>query len=226
MIQHLCRRASILAISLALLSIVPLACSPKREGGAPSILHVAAETARVRLLDAASGRPVANADVEVWSDNGIRCVQAPCPTTGRRWTGRTDAIGQVDLPTSALQAVTVVKTPGYEGDLIGESEPAEGEGWNAELFPRDSSDSAPRPIKLIDGRSGRPIADVPVRVEFSTKEGSPDSVSTTSNGLGYVFVPFRVVLAAPEQTWVVVPGYRRTRLDFAWAWHKTKLDRR
>jgi hypothetical protein len=30
----------------------------------------------------------------------------------------------VDLPTSALQAVTIVKTPGYEGDLIRDFEQA------------------------------------------------------------------------------------------------------
>jgi hypothetical protein len=49
----------------------------------------------------------------------------------------------VDLPTSALQAVTIVKTPGYEGDLIRDFEPAGGE-WTAELFLRDSGDSASR----------------------------------------------------------------------------------
>jgi hypothetical protein len=116
-------------------------------------------------------------------------------------------------------------TPSYEGDLIGDSAPAEGGEWTAELFPRDPGDSPPRPIKLIDGGSGRAIADLPVRLEFNTKEGSPDSVTTTTNALGYVLVPFRVVLTAPEQTWVMVPGYRKTRLDFAWARRKTKLDR-
>ena len=40
--------------------------------------------------------------------------------------------------------------------------------------------------------------------------------------LGYIFIPFEV---PAENTWVVVPGYRRARLDFAYTRRKTKLER-
>jgi hypothetical protein len=215
----------VVGTSLVLVSMVTVACSRDPADGAASILHAKGDSVRIRLLDAVSGRPVANVDVELWSDNGIRCVQAPCPTNGQAWTGRSDAAGQVVVPTSAVQAVTSVRTPGREGDLIGDSESAGRGGWIAELFPRDSGESAPHPIKLIDGRSGRPIVNAPVRVEFQTDAGTWDSVKTATNALGYIFVPFNVVVAAAEHTWVVVPGYGRTHLDFAWARRRTKLDR-
>jgi hypothetical protein len=152
-------------------------------------------------------------------------VQAPCPTNSQQWRGRSNAAGQVTFPTSALQAVTTVKTAGREGDLIGDSQPEDNGGWTVELLPRDSSESAPPPVKLIDGRSGRAIANAPVRMVFQTDAGGWDSVSTATNALGYVFVPFRVVVAAAEHTWVLVPGYRRAQLDFGWARRKTKLDK-
>jgi hypothetical protein len=218
-------RSVVVGTSLVLVSMVTVACSQDPGDGSASILHAKGDSVRIGLLDAVSGRPIANTDVELWSDNGVRCVQAPCPTNGQEWAGRSDASGQVVIPTSAVQAVTAVKTPGHEGDLIGDSEPADGGGWTTVLFPRDSSGSAPRPVKLIDGRSGRPIANVAVRVEFQTDAGKRDSVKTATNALGYIFVPFEVVVAAAEHTWVVVPAYRRTQLDFAWARRKTKLDR-
>jgi hypothetical protein len=216
--------SAVLATSLVLVSMVPVACSQDPGDGSPSILHAKGDSVRVGLLDAVSGRPIANTDVELWSDNGVRCVQAPCPTNGQGWAGRSDASGQVVVPTSAVQAVTAVKTPGHEGDLIGDSEPADGGGWTVELFPQDSSGTAPRPIKLI-ARNGRPIVNAPVRVEFQTDAGKWDSVKTATNGLGYIFVPFNVVVVAAEHTWVVVPGYGRTQLDFAWARRRTKLNR-
>jgi hypothetical protein len=215
----------VLTTSLVLASMVPVGCSPAQGDRAPTILQAKGDSVRVRLLDAVSSGPIANAAVELWSDNSVRCVQAPCPTNGQEWAGRSNAAGQVVVPTSAVQAVTSVRTPGHEGDLIGDSEPADGGGWTVELFPRDSSESAPHPIKMIDGPSGRAIANAPVRIEFRTDAGRWDSVKTTTNALGYVFVPFRVVVAAAEQTWVVVPGYQRAQLDFAWARRKTKLDR-
>jgi hypothetical protein len=216
---------AVLATSLVLVSIAPVACSRDSGDGPPSILQAKGDSVHVRLLDAVSGRRIANADVELGSDKGIRCVQAPCPTNGQEWAGRSDAAAQVVVPTSAVQAVTAIKTAGYVGDLIGDSEPAGDGGWIVELLPQDSSESAPRPIKLIDRGSGRAIANTPVRVEFQTDAGKWDSVKTATNALGYIFVPFNVVVAAAEHTWVVVPGYGRTHLDFAWARRRTKLDR-
>jgi hypothetical protein len=47
------------------------------------ILEVKGETVRVRLLDAFSGESISDSDVEVHSDNGVRCIQAPCPTDAK-----------------------------------------------------------------------------------------------------------------------------------------------
>jgi len=215
-----------LVTSLALMGAsAPTACGESSGEGAPSILGVKADAVRVRLLDAFSGHAIANADVELWSDNGVRCIQAPCPTNMRQWTGRTDAAGDVVFPTRILQPVTTIKAPSSEGDLIGDSEPGDSGRWVAELFARDTTGSPARPIKLIDSRSHKAISNLPVRLEYRTDGGRWDSFRTMTNPLGYVFVPFEVVARAAEQTWVVVPGYRRTHLDFTWARHRTMLQR-
>jgi hypothetical protein len=117
------------------------ACERNPGGGTPSLLNVIGETVRVRLLDASSDRPLSNADVELWSDNGVRCIKAPCPTNGTQWTGRSDAAGDVVIPTSVLQPVTTIRTPTHEGDLIRDSEPADSGRWVAELSARDSDAS-------------------------------------------------------------------------------------
>lgn len=70
-----------------------------------------ADTVRVQLVDRASGRPITDSEVEVYSDNGIRCVTTPCPTNGRSWHGRTDADGVVALPRTAIDAVSHLGTP-------------------------------------------------------------------------------------------------------------------
>jgi hypothetical protein len=217
---------AILASWFVVIAILTVACSQERAENAPSILNAKGDSLPVVLLDAATAGPIVNAEVELWSDNGVRCVQAPCPTNGRQWRGRSNAAGQVVIPKKALQPVTSIKASGYDGDLIEDSEFRGDGGWTAELFPRDTSDSPPRPIKLIDGRSGKPIANAPVRVEFTTKDARQDSVTRATNALGYVFVPDRVVLEAAERSWVVVPGYRRTQLDFAWTRRRTRLERR
>jgi hypothetical protein len=97
----------------------------------------------VRLLDVASTQANSNADVEVWADNGIHCVRAPCETDGKQWNGRTDASGYVVIPTSAVKAATSIKTPAHSADLIEDSErDAKGE-WVTELVPEDSADAGP-----------------------------------------------------------------------------------
>jgi hypothetical protein len=205
-------------------TIVSTACGESSGQGAPSILDVKADAVRVRLLDASTGRPIANADVKLRSDNGVRCIQPPCPTNVRQWTGRTDAAGGVIVPTRILQPVTTINASRYEGDLISDSEPGDSGRWEAELFARDTTGSSARPIKLIDSRSHKAISNLPVRVEFRTDGGRRESFRAMTNPRGYVFVPFEIVARAGEQIWVVIPGYRRTHLDFAWARHRTVLQ--
>jgi hypothetical protein len=109
------------------------ACQAQRPPGArPAILQVRDSTVRVRLLNPA-GRPLAGAPVEIWSDNGIRCIRAPCPTNGTSWHGRSDARGLVVIPTRVLQASTTLTTPGYEGDLVEGARPGSHGLWSIRL---------------------------------------------------------------------------------------------
>ncbi len=113
-------------VALALLAATPLAA----QRPAPPILRARGETVRVRLLDGSSARPLANVPVEIWSDNGIRCFRAPCPTNGTRWQGHADAAGVVVIPRAVLQATTSITTPGYDGDLVQGARQGRDGTWN------------------------------------------------------------------------------------------------
>ncbi len=130
------RAALALAAVLALLGTAPAQAQRRH-----SILQAGGGSVRVRLLDERS-KPLANAPVEVWSDNGIRCIRAPCPTNGRKWQGRTDAAGFVVVPRSELQASTTITAPGYAGDLIQGAQQGPDGTWKLRL--RASRGAAPQ----------------------------------------------------------------------------------
>ncbi len=200
------------------------ACGQRPDRPRPSILKVGGDSVQVKLVDALDARPLANAEVQLSSDNGIRCVRAPCPTASRSWQGRTDAGGRVTIPTNVLQASSSVTAAGEEGDPIEDSEPESSGVWLTPLFPPDSG-LAPHPILLIDDTGGRPVANAQVDIDYRAGPRSGRMASRT-NALGYLLVPFEVVARASDSTWVIVPGYRRTQLDFAWARRRTVLRRR
>jgi hypothetical protein len=102
------RAVFLLAIGLALPS------SGVAQPPAAPIYQDGADTLRIQLIDAASGEPLANAEIEVYSDNGIRCARAPCPTDGRPWRGRSDDRGVVALPASVLDVVNHIRTAAHE----------------------------------------------------------------------------------------------------------------
>ena len=190
------------------------------------ILEVKDETVRVRLLDAFSGESIPDSDVEVHSDSGVRCIQAPCPTNDKHWKGKADANGYVVIPTNILQQVTTITTPSHKDgkDLIRDSEKDADGVWVVELYPNHVSDPSGlglRPIKLVDARSSKPLADISVRIAF----GETESIEGKTNSLGYIFLPFEKALPALENTWVTVPGYRRAKLDFGGVHYRTKLER-
>jgi hypothetical protein len=198
--------------------------------GAPDsrsdILEVKGETVRVRLLDAFSAEVISDSDVEVHSDNNVRCVRAPCPTNDKQWKGKADANGYIIIPTGILQQVTTITTPSHKDgkDLVRDSEKGADGAWVVELYSNhvsDSSELGMRPFKLIDARSNRPLADILVRIAF----GETESFEGKTNSLGYIFLPFEKALPALENTWVTVPGYRRAKIDFGGVNYRTKLER-
>ena len=190
-----------------------------------SILQVKSETVRVRLLDAFSGKIISNSDVEVSSDNGIRCIQAPCPTNNKQWRGKSDANAYVVVPTNILQQNTSISTPAYGGgtDLISGSEKKGLDGaWVVELIPNHTFDSSGpylHRLKLVDAKSNRPLMNTKVRVSFDEGE----SFEGRTNSLGYIFFP--VAKAKGKDGWVVVSGYGRTKINWGWVNYKMKLEK-
>lgn len=68
---------------------------------------------RVRLIDQRTRAPLRRRVVTVYSDNGRRCLRAPCATNGTQWDGRTDSTGVVVLPGRLRQESMHVWTTGY-----------------------------------------------------------------------------------------------------------------
>lgn len=78
----------------------------------------------VKLLDAFTGEPICNVDVKIMSDNGIRCIRAPCPTDAQEWNGKSDDNGLILVPLKILNVITTITATGYKtgGDLNEDSE--------------------------------------------------------------------------------------------------------
>lgn len=183
----------------------------------------------IQLVDASTGQPARNAAVRLTSDNGIRCMRAPCPTNTKSWKGASDPQGFLTIPTRYLQIATQIETESLSGDLIEDSEAANDAVWVAELLPRKSAyenpPGPPRPLKLIDATTGKAIADVPATFELRRAGETRPVFDTRTNALGYVFLPDDLPAEALQNTWVVVAGYRTTHVDFAWARHRMPLAR-
>lgn len=215
-------------LMLAFCALSTFACAHAQApaGAEQSILAATGDSLRVRLYSAVSAQPIASTDFELTSDNGIRCVKAPCPTNGQSWKGKSDAKGEIVIPRSALNTMASITSASYHGDLAGDAAPATGGGWTLELFPETGAEPAPHPLKLLDATTHQPISNVTLRIEARNSGGFPNMMSLTSNALGYVFVPADFVAHGSETSWIVVPGYREARVDFAWARRKTFLDKR
>jgi hypothetical protein len=170
---------------------------------------------KVTLLDAFTARAVAAADVLVSSDNGIRCISAPCPTDPVEWRGRTDASGTVLVPARFVTEETVIGTRAHDARYVDEAARGTDGALVLELVPLDlpsddSLDTGLTPVKLVDAASGTAIANAKVRVAAEGTVG----LELESNALGYVFIgqeDFGVLL---EELRVSVFGYRRRELGF------------
>jgi hypothetical protein len=125
-------RAALAAAFLLSLAV----CAQQSSHARTSIIDVESAAVSIRLLDT-TGKPIPNTAVEIYSDNGIVCRKAPCPTNSKQWSGRTDGNGFVTVPTSMLQAATSITTPAYGGDLVKGARREPGGTWSIRLERRD-----------------------------------------------------------------------------------------
>jgi hypothetical protein len=173
------------------------------------------EVRRFTLLDALTARAAAAADVLVASDNGIRCIAAPCPTDRVEWRGRTDSSGTVLVPARFVTEMTAIGTRAHDARSVSDAVRGPDGALVLELIPLElpSDDSLGlglTPVKLVDAASGAAIADAKVHVAAEGTVG----LELESNALGYIFIDegdFDVLL---EELRVSVPGYRRRSLGF------------
>jgi len=129
---------------IAAVTLSTLAGSLNMQGRSNSILDAPERLLHVQLRDARTTRPIAGTEVTVYSDNGTRCVVAPCPTNGREWKGKTDASGYVTIPRSAIQFATSISTRTHSADLIAQAKRSGKGGWVVEMTTKDST-TAPVP---------------------------------------------------------------------------------
>jgi len=195
--------------------------SPERH----SILKAKGDTIVVLLLDAASASPMAGVAVEVWSDNGIVCERSPCPTNGIAWKSMADDAGKIHVPHNVFQWSMSVTAGEHYGDLAKDAYENPNGGWVLDMLLHDTADVSRLPIKLVDARSGRPVANQKVHIDYRTPLFDRDTMTLTSSGLGYIFVPSIGVTGSFEDVWVVAPGYRRTRIDLDDPHQTTQLRR-
>ena len=73
---------------------------------------------QLKVIDAATRVPLSYKEVEIYSDNGIRCMKAPCPTNGVEWQGRTNARGDVVIPGDIVQASMTITAGGYGAEEL------------------------------------------------------------------------------------------------------------
>jgi hypothetical protein len=74
----------------------------------------ASTSLKLELIDKSTNLPIGNAAVIVTSDNGIRCIQAPCPTDQTSWQGKSNSSGILMVPADAVRSTMHVDIKGYK----------------------------------------------------------------------------------------------------------------
>jgi hypothetical protein len=73
---------------------------------------------KIKLIDSLTKNPISDVNVTIYSDNGIRCIRAPCPTEGQEWIGKSDGKGVIFIPSSLVNNVITIDIGGYSGKNI------------------------------------------------------------------------------------------------------------
>lgn len=153
----------------------------------------------VRLVDAASGAPIANHKVNVYADDGVRCVRAPCGGLSSSWNGTSDAKGLITPPSHSGN----VTTAGYgQGRTLENDAAVAADGQlSLELDPDEKTNADLRRYKLLDAATGAPLANTPVMIDFA---GACPATRGTTNALGNVYYAAR---CATGKGTVTAAGY-------------------
>ena len=112
----------------------------------PSVDRTKKSDLKLKLIDRLTRKPIKNTEVEIYSDNGIRCIRPPCQTNGIKWTGKTDARGVVVVPGKIRQRSMTISADGYNGgkDIIKEAKKNKARGIWIIALDADSSERGRR----------------------------------------------------------------------------------
>ena len=183
------------------------------------------KTVRLAIFDAFEAVPLKNTAVTIFCEGPIAETVIPQQDTARAqgaaqgahsWQGRTDGDGVVGIPRSALPGDCRVETATYNSTYIHDAcfQPlgsAAALHWQIDLFPErlgKEGDFGTDGLKLLDDRTNKPLANVPVRIEFLVG----GTLQALTNSRGFVF--FGREKTFGRNAWVTAPGYWRKTLDF------------
>jgi hypothetical protein len=173
-------------------------------------------------VNARSTDALANVDVKLESNSGIRCEQAPCPSTVVDWSGRSSATGDIVVPRRALKASTIVSVPKAWAQIVERAEKHPSGTWTVELDPEpDKTYPIVYGLQLVQKRTGERLANRSVGIELPRGQ----TVTAHSNSLGYVY--FQVPGLAYDGDYVVrIAGYKPVTIPGGWKQHiKAAFDK-
>jgi hypothetical protein len=131
-------------LSLPIMSSYVIASPILAQKETPSAYRMKKADLKLKLIDRVTRKPIKNTDVEIYSDNGIRCITLPCQTNGIKWTGKTDARGVIIIPGKIRQRSMTISATGYSRgkDINKDAKKNKvGGGWSIAL---DADSSEPR----------------------------------------------------------------------------------
>lgn len=168
-------------------------------------------------MDAKNGEPLINTKISAFSDNGVRCIQAPCPTEGKSWEDTTNSKGIVNIPSSFInsnQASIIIEG---SSTIINENNGKfllNGK-WVIDIVPKTKDSILEKRIKLLDSDDKTPLKNISFSVTTTkdcvVPECSNIKFSGKTDSLGNYFFP----KSDKEQglvtgNWVSVEGYKNS----------------
>lgn len=195
------------------------ACGTTRD----SILFAGKDSSTVRLVESSNARPIVHTEIRLRPDSGVGCEQARCAPDGSMWRGRSDAAGRVVIPKQIIKMLATTEVDAYMDDLLDNATLEKNGNWILELTPKDSSGSAPYPLKLFDEKTREPFVNQRVTMEFSDMHDTKHTVPLTTNSFGYVFIQPQIVSIGKHVS-LKIPHYHIEFVRFADAHRNVYFD--
>lgn len=184
-----------------------------------------------KLVDAFSGQSISNTDVRIYSENGIRCVTAPCSTEGQEWLGKSDSQGIILVPSKVINVVTGITATGYKSgrDLSKDAERLSSNSWLIELDPDSKIDNSERRIKLIDSQTQKSLPNITFWVVNNQNCRPPQcqyfSFTGKTNSIGNAYYPISSIAKDIDISYVFVSGYKFAKFPAGWVNYKVALEK-